>query len=278
MGPSDSREQTGAYGAGAEVLHLQDAKFADKAIACGLIIAAATVSGFDSQPPHLRILKRPASRGAFCLGWKMLNFENLDRMCVMWENRYNIPEIEPQQYDRCEWIPFNFAKTEKHPEGKGLHFFLDDYQFCRLWNRPDDYISLLKRFAYVLSPDFSMYTDTPMALQIYNHYRKHWLAAYWQMYGIRVIPTICWSTPDSYDWCFDGEPRGFVVAVSTVGCLKNKQATALFIQGYDEMLRRLDPSQVIFYGQVPEHCDWNAIRIQPYYKKIEKARIEKHGR
>lgn len=65
MGPSGGQEQTGTYGAGAEVLHPQDAKFADKAIACGLIIAAATVSGFESQPPHLRILKRPVSRGAF---------------------------------------------------------------------------------------------------------------------------------------------------------------------------------------------------------------------
>lgn len=51
MGPSGGQEQTGTYGAGAEVLHSQDAKFADKAIACGLIIAAATVSGFDPNRP-----------------------------------------------------------------------------------------------------------------------------------------------------------------------------------------------------------------------------------
>lgn len=75
----------------------------------------------------------------------------------------------------------------------GVHFFLDDYQFQRLWNTPDRYIESLQKFSCVLSPDFSLYTDYPTALQIYNHYRKHWIGAYLQLYGIEVIPTICWS-------------------------------------------------------------------------------------
>lgn len=81
----------------------------------------------------------------------------------------------------------------------GIHFFLDDYQFMRLWNNPERYIDLLKKFNCVLSPDFSLYADYPTALQIYNHYRKHWLAACWQMYGIEVIPTICWSNEKSFE-------------------------------------------------------------------------------
>ncbi len=71
--------------------------------------------------------------------------------------------------------------------GKGIHFFIHDYQFIRLWNTPDKYIDLLKDFDYVLTPDFSTYTDMPKALQIYNIYRKQWLGAYWQMQDINVI-------------------------------------------------------------------------------------------
>ena len=141
------------------------------------------------------------------------NYENVQRMLFDGVGRYDIPEIEPTQFNNAEFIGFNYAKSAKNPENKAVHFFLDDYQFTRVWTEPDRYISMLQRFKYVLTPDFSLYTDFPKSLQIYNHYRKHWLGAYWQMHGINVIPTICWSDRDSFEWCFDGEPTRSVVAV-----------------------------------------------------------------
>mgnify|MGYP000668335336 CR=1 FL=1 len=104
------------------------------------------------------------------------------------------------------WISFNFAKGCEEPERHGVHFFIDDYQFNRVWTSPDVYVEMLGRFQAVCTPDFSTYTDFPKAIQIYNHYRKHWLGAYWQAHGMTVIPTISWSDHDSYEWCFDGEP------------------------------------------------------------------------
>lgn len=205
----------------------------------------------------------------------MLNFENLDKMQFPGVGKYSIPHIAGGDFQKCEFIPFNFVKTEKYPSVKGVHFFVDDYQFVRLWNKPDLYLPVLSRFSCVLSPDFSTYIDMPVAMQIYNHYRKHWLAAYWQANGIRVVPTISWGLPDTFSWCFDGEPTNSVVAVSSVGTQKSKQSRELFLQGYREMLRRLNPTQIIFYGLVPEECDWNVIRISPYYKKIEEARKAK---
>ena len=56
---------------------------------------------------------------------------------------------------------------------------------------------MLREFRYVLSPDFSTYTEFPKAIQIYNHYRKHWVGAYLQEAGVNVIPTISLSTEDS---------------------------------------------------------------------------------
>ena len=166
----------------------------------------------------------------------------------------------------------NYALSCKNPEGKNLHSFVDDYQFTRFWNTPDRYIPMLSRFAAVCAPDFSTYTDMPLAMQIYNHYRKHWLAAYWQAHGLTVYPTISWSDEQSYDWRFDGEPVGGVVAVSSVGTQNNKEANRLFLKGYEEMMKRLAPLFVIFYGKVPLECDWNVIRVQPYYKQIESRR------
>lgn len=207
----------------------------------------------------------------------MLNFENLDKCAFYGVGKYNIPQIYPvTDYPQGEFIPMNYAKTAKDQANKIVHCFVDDYQFIRYWNRPDDYLPMLSRFSAVCSPDFSTYTDMPVAMQIYNHYRKHWLAAYWQLHGMTVYPTIAWSTPDSYDWCFDGEPVGGIVAVSSVGTQQNKESKRLFLEGYEEMMKRLNPAWVIFYGKVPEECDWNVIRINPHYDDIVRRR--KNGR
>lgn len=201
----------------------------------------------------------------------MLNFENLDKFMFRGVGKYEIPCIQPvTEYPHGEFIGMNYAKSEKHPETKNVHCFVDDYQFTRYWNTPDRYITKLKQYRSVCSPDFSTYTDMPMAMQIYNHYRKHWVAAYWQMHGMTVYPTISWGTPDSYEWCFDGEPVGGIVAVSSVGTLKNDESKKLFLQGYNEMMKRLNPSYVIFYGYVPTECDWNVIRIKAFQERLWK--------
>lgn len=162
---------------------------------------------------------------------------------------FDIPEIKPVYEEKSnKWLGFNYVKSAKKATPRtGVHFFLDDPQFERLWYNPKAYVPYLKKFSCVLSPDFSMYTDFPKAVQIYNHYRKHWLAAYWQEQGLTVIPTISWSTPDSFEWCFDGEPVGGIVAVSNVGCMKNKEIKAAFEVGYNTMLEKLQPKEVLFY-------------------------------
>lgn len=196
------------------------------------------------------------------------NYENINKAVYDGAGQFDIPQIKPTQCDIKEWVGFNYAKSCKDPEGKGIHFFLDDYQFVRVWNRIDDYMSVFERFGCVMTPDFSTYTDYPKALQIYNHYRKHWIGAYLQNSGIEVIPTISWSDPKSFEWCFDGEPVGSSVAVSSVGCLHSKTKKALFLAGYTEMMQRLRPEKIIFYGTVPEECNGNIVSIGTFQDKF----------
>lgn len=208
----------------------------------------------------------------------MLNFENLNKAKFEGVGKYGIPKIEPEtEYPKGDFIGMNYAMSDKDPEYKIVHCFVDDYQFVRYWNAPERYIPKLKQFAGVCAPDFSTYTDMPMAMQIYNHYRKHWLAAYWQLHGMTVYPTISWSTQESYDWCFDGEPVGGVVAVSSVGTQKSKEAKRLFLKGYEEMMKRLDPAWVIFYGKVPVECDWNVISVKAHEVEIRERVARKRS-
>ena len=135
----------------------------------------------------------------------MSEFLNLLDASFEGTGEYRIPRILPvtELYIK-DWIGFNYvATTKKQRELTGVHFYIWDYQFERVWNQPLRYAKVLKEFGVVLTPDFSTYLDFPKAIQIFNHYRKHWCGAYWQSLGVNVIPTIGWGDHDSYDWCFD---------------------------------------------------------------------------
>ena len=201
------------------------------------------------------------------------NYENLNKCIFDGTGTYGIPPIQPEHCTVEGFIGFYYAKSCKLPYNKGVHFFIDDYQFTRCWANPDAYIDLLSNFKAVCTPDFSTYTDFPRAVQIYNHYRKHWLGAYWQQNGITVIPTISWADRDSFAWCFDGEPVGGVVAVSSVGTQLNKESRKLFMDGYNEMLARLQPERIFFYGLVPDQCAGNIIPVAAFQDSI-KARCK----
>lgn len=198
------------------------------------------------------------------------SYENLNKRIFDGVGMYNAPIIAPEHISGdVSFVGFNYARSCKRPEDKALHFFVDDYQFSRLWANPDAYLDMLRRFKFVCTPDFSLYTDFPLSVQIFNHFRKHWLGAYWQENGITVIPTMEWSDERSYSWCFDGEPIGGTVAVSSIGTQAKDNTRRLFLQGYNEMLKRVKPDLIYFYGIVPNECEGNIIRIPAFQEQLK---------
>lgn len=182
----------------------------------------------------------------------MSEYLNLLTMAFDGVGEYHIPQIKPvtELYVK-DWIGFNFVSTtKKQRETTGVHFYIDDYQFERVWNAPWRYSKTFKEFGAIMSPDFSTYLDFPKAVRIFNHYRKHWCGAYWQEMGAIVIPTIEWGLPEDYNWCFDGEPEGGIVAVSNVGIMRDKELRTNYMRGYKEMLTRLQPKEVLMFGHI----------------------------
>ena len=184
------------------------------------------------------------------------NYENLQKAMFWGAGEYDIPVLTPvKSIDVEKWVTFNYAKGCKDADKTGVTFFIDDYQFERVWQKPDVYVKMLADFGAVCTPDFSPYADFPKAIQLYNHYRKHWCGAYWQSRGLTVIPTITWSSPDTLEWAFDGEPVGGVVALSSFGMFGTDEARSWLVDGCREMLDRLEPAQIIWKGRVPEEFD-----------------------
>ena len=50
---------------------------------------------------------------------------------------------------------------------------------------------------------------------------------------------ITWSFPESYDFCFEGEPQDGIVAVSSVSVMNSREGRKLFLDGFDEMMKRM---------------------------------------
>ena len=199
---------------------------------------------------------------------------NVDFIAGRVEGKYDIPVILPESYEEMQFVPFNYAKSVKKRDEVGIHFFVDDYQFDRLWTSKWKYLEMLAGFRAVMSPDFSTYTDWPVMVQMFNHYRKHLLAAWMQENGIRVYQTISWSDETSYEWCFDGEPHNATVCISSVGTQMYKETRRLFIAGYERMIDELSPETILFYGKIPEECKGNIVHIEPFQNRLKELSIK----
>lgn len=175
-------------------------------------------------------------------------------------NGYGFPEILPytEKVDCAKWIDFDSCIRDKM-NSKGVHFYIDDYKFERVWNNPKKYITVLSRFDYVIQTDFSLYYDFPVALQIYNKYRNHWISSFFELNGIEMIPNISPSTPNCFDWSFLGYPKKSVVAFSDIGVSRDNLNKELAWISYNEMLKRLSPIQVLYFTRskknAPSECD-----------------------
>lgn len=130
----------------------------------------------------------------------------------------------------------------------GIHFFIDDYQFERIWKTPFSYIEMLRKFDCVLTPDFSLYTDMPLALQVWNVYRSRLIGQVMQDMGLDVIPTVSWGNEKTFNFCFDGLPEGGVMAVSTIGVKRRKEAGEIYRKGIAELIKHKSPEVLLVYG------------------------------
>ncbi len=149
-------------------------------------------------------------------------------------------------------IGFDKAKNDDKNLDRIVHFFLYDYKFEKIWERPDDYVEKLSAYKGTLSPDFSMYLEMNRTIQLYNTFRNRWCGAYLASKGIRVIPTVNWGDETTFDFCFEGVPTGSIVAVSTYMAQEHNNHSdqkEIFLKGYHEMVKRIEPEKIICYSE-----------------------------
>jgi len=202
--------------------------------------------------------ERERTNNAYNLG--LIDYENLTN------DFWQMPIIRNDHVIPSDLIGFNYAKTSKN-KNCGIHFFLDDYQFERVWHDPEKYIDILFEYDCILSPDFSLYMDMTMPIKIWNVYRSRQIGAFYQSRGIKVIPTISWAEKETFKFCFQGIPKGSVVAVSTIGVKENKEALQVWKDGMEEMIKQIEPETIIVYGGKLDF-DYGKIKVVYFENKV----------
>lgn len=178
------------------------------------------------------------------------------------QGRWNIPLVRKQSIDTSTVSLIACSDTRSNDNElnreNGVHFFVDDYRFEGIYTHPERTLLKYAQYAFLLTPDFSTYADMDLWRQLENVAKNRWVGAYWQSNGLTVIPTISWSTPRSFEFCFDGVEQNSIVAVSTVGC---KRAKHQFMRGYDEMLDKLNPESIICFGDPLPEMQGNIVHV-----------------
>jgi hypothetical protein len=125
------------------------------------------------------------------------------------DNEYGIPLLDMQWQANAFDAPIiawgEKARIAKH-KGSTVHFYVDDYRFDALWRDP----AALQRFGAItaVEPNTSIYTDMPMAVALYQMYRKRWMARWWQTLGIRIVVDL--NISERYaDLALLGVPKGW---------------------------------------------------------------------
>lgn len=156
-----------------------------------------------------------------------------------------------------------------------LVFYEPDINFTRVIHNPKRYVEPLRKFAYVVGPDYSQKIGMNPFVCYYNSWWNKALTAYFQVQGIRVIPNVTWSSPASYSYAFIGIPKNSVIAINCTGIIGNPASMYLWRKGYEEAIKVLEPTMIIRYGdKMPGEYE----EISVYYENINLKNLRNHGR
>ncbi len=162
-----------------------------------------------------------------------------------------IPVINKEYSIPNQLIPFSKCISSRE-HNCWVHFYEDDIMFERIWNNPEKYLSILKKYNGIISPDFSLYRDFPLVMQQWNTYRNRAIGSWLQQNGIKVIPNVRFGDKRTYAFCCLGIEKGSVIAVGTHGTIKNKVDRIIFAEGLDFVIKKIKPSAIIVYGSAPK--------------------------
>ena len=124
------------------------------------------------------------------------------------DNLYGIPMLDiNMQADHLE-APFMGwgTKARKNRMTGTYHFYVEDSRFEQVWRDP---LAIANSACYaIVEPNFSVYTDMPKAVALWQMFRKRWITRWLQSIGIRAFVDLNIAHKHD-DLRFIGVPEGW---------------------------------------------------------------------
>ena len=175
-------------------------------------------------------------------------------------------------------IPYEKAKNtkDKNDRKKYVHFYQHDNTFSDILTATKSNMKTLQRFDGIITPDCSILIGQAPCLQTTNTYFNRAVGFYLQKHGFSVIPNIRWADESTYDFCFLGVPKNYIVSISTHGCIFYDFEKKMFKAGLDKMLKTLEPRAILVHGYMPDEIfgdyknDYKFYRYPSQFEKTHK--------
>jgi len=128
---------------------------------------------------------------------------------IIWpsSNEYGIPDLLPDVQAAAMVQPFEKWGDQARTKPAGTyHFYTDDYKFENVWRDPAQ--PLRAGVQALVECNFSAGENSPLAVWLWDLYRKRWLARYWQGCGVKIWVDL--NVPDRFlDTALLGVPQGW---------------------------------------------------------------------
>lgn len=194
------------------------------------------------------------------------------------EGPYDIPVIDPLPDTvslPTALLPFD-KRYQANDLHQWIHCYLFDFRFRQLITDTEKHIETIRPFDGFISPDPSLYRDSPIAVQIANTYLNRAVGHYVQRHGIPTVANVRWSDKKSFAFAFAGAPHCSTVATSNHGSLRGGENLYWFECGFDEMVSRLTPKRVILHGNMTSGLQerYPDLEIAVYPSSFHSSRME----
>ena len=184
----------------------------------------------------------------------------------------------------------DMLKHPSHPAEYFVHHYLFDYCFdgkngiwygCLENSRTENaYLNKLRKYKGVISPDYSVYVDLPFVHQLWNIYRDRLTCEWLRSLGLNVIFNLRWGDYRTYKYVFQGIEKHSVIAIGSHGLIKHPENRSIFMNGFIEMIKRVEPNILIIYGpctkDMQQLCIENKIKVIHFDCEQIEGRKEKN--
>lgn len=169
--------------------------------------------------PHILPKKKKRSPG-YRTGDLVLNKQDILSELRFTDDLIPFPVVNKVEDVDLPSIALPFSNVvNKNTSDVLVVFYEPDKNFARILHNPKRYVEPLKKFKYVVGPDFSQKIGMNPFIRFSNSWWNKALTAFFQKMGIIMIPNVSWSSPASYEYAFKGLPKKSVVAINNTSVI-----------------------------------------------------------